>query len=84
MLNILIDFVNFLIDNIVLILNAILSILPDSPFKSIDLSFITPYLGYINWFLPFGRMLTVASVWLTAVLIYYAYSVILRVTQTID
>jgi hypothetical protein len=49
-----------------------------------DFGFITPYLGYINWFLPFGQMLAFTGAWLTAVLIYYAYTIILRVTQAID
>lgn len=84
MLNILIDFVNFLFDKIAFILNALLSILPMSPFKTVDFGFITPYLGYINWFLPIGQMLAFTGAWLTAVLIYYAYTIILRVTQAID
>lgn len=84
MLNILIDFVNFLLDKIALILNVLLSILPTSPFKTVDFSNITPYLGYINWFLPIGQMLAFTGVWVSAVLIYYAYTIILRVTQAID
>lgn len=55
------------------------SILPLSPFAD----FITtldslPYLGWLNWFIPIGDMLRVFAVWLTAVGLFYGYSILLR------
>jgi hypothetical protein len=82
--NILIKFVNFIIDKIDLLLSLILSILPDSPFSSINVEFLTPYLANINWFIPVGRIVAMLAVWSSAVLIYYLYSVIMRFTNLVD
>lgn len=82
--NIFIKLINFLIDKIDLLLSLILSILPDSPFSSIDVSFLTPYLAQINWFIPVGRIVAMLAVWTSAVLIYYLYTVIMRFTKLID
>ncbi|MCB6572300.1 hypothetical protein LI142_22660 [Eubacterium limosum] len=84
MANAFVDFINFLIDSLVNILNVILGILPDSPFQSVDFSWIYPFLAGVNWLLPIKSMLIFLGLWLTAVLIYYAVSAILRIAQQID
>ncbi len=60
--------------------NWLLSLLPHSPFKSIQnfLDPIKPYLGYLNWFVPVNWILGVLTVWLTAVATFYLYSIIMR------
>lgn len=60
--------------------NWVLNLLPLSPFKSIDsfLSPIKPYLGYLNWFVPIGWIIGVMSVWLSAIALFYIYSIIMR------
>jgi hypothetical protein len=78
------NIINFFIDKIDLLLSLILSILPDSPFSSIDVSFLTPYLAQINWFIPVERIVSTLAVWSSAVLIYYLYTVIMRFTNLID
>ncbi|MEG0075223.1 MAG: hypothetical protein RSD63_06395 [Eubacterium sp.] len=84
MANLLIDIVNGFIDGLITALNFILQILPDSPFRSVDLSFLQPYLANFNWLVPVRQILIFLGAWLSAVLIYYAYTVILRVTKAID
>lgn len=84
MANIFVNFINFLIGSLVNILNVILGILPDSPFQTVDFSWIQPFLAGLNWLLPIKPMLIFLGLWLTAVLIYYAVSAILRIAQQID
>lgn len=60
-------------------LQSILSIFPLSPFQPViqELGSL-PYLGYINWFVPIGDFVKIGTVWLTAIAVYYAWSVIAR------
>lgn len=60
-------------------LSGLLSILPLSPFtEAINSIASLPFLGYLNWFLPVGTFLKIGALWLTAIGVYYAYSVIAR------
>lgn len=57
----------------------LIAILPISPFQSIVSTLEeTPYLGYLNWFFPVGRCITVLMAWASAIGIYYGISWILR------
>lgn len=59
--------------------DRILAFLPLSPFQPyIQMVSNLPYLGYLNWFFPIGDALTVMAAWLTVIVTYYTYSVILR------
>lgn len=84
MQNILINLANFFIDNIVNLITLVLSILPDSPFSNLSFAVFTPYLGFINWLIPVGQMISFLAVWGSAVLIYYIYSVAMRFTNVIE
>lgn len=54
-------------------------LLPNSPFMKYLQAFADlPYLGYLNWFIPFGRCAAAMAVWWTAVIVYYGVSWILR------
>ena len=59
-------------------LSWVCALLPDSPFQIIDNSPIAPYLPWINWFLPLSSVVTTMGIWLIAIGVYYAYSVLLR------
>lgn len=60
-------------------LAGILSVLPLSPFAPyIDQFAALPFLGYLNWFIPVGTLLKIGTAWLTAIGLYYLYSVIMR------
>ena len=60
-------------------LSLILSLLPLSPFVGvIDALEKIPYLGYINYFIPVGTMLKIGAAWLSAIAVFYLYSVVAR------
>lgn len=57
----------------------LLSVLPLSPFKPFISQFENlPYLGYLNWFFPVGECLIIMASWLSAVGLFYLYSIIMR------
>ena len=66
------------------ILQWVVDLLPDSPFNKLDITVIEPYMGYINWFIPFDFILSTLTAWLVAVAGYYFWSVILRWIKAID
>ena len=66
------------------IFQLILLLLPDSPFK--DFSFppeIETFLGYLNYYVPFAEMVSIALAWITCVGIYYSYQLILRLISAV-
>lgn len=58
--------------------------LPDSPFTAISNSPVAEFLPYLNWIVPLDFIITSGTLWLTAIGVYYAYSVILRWIKAID
>ena len=57
----------------------ILSVLPTSPFdKYLDDLGSLDYLGYLNWFIPVGSFIKILLTWVTAVGVFYIYSIIMR------
>ena len=57
----------------------VLAFLPSSPFTPyIEKLRDIPYLGYLNWLIPVGDFLIVGGAWLSAIVIFYAVSAILR------
>lgn len=66
------------------VLNAILFLLPDSPFADIEIPpEVVKILGYVNYFIPIRAMLGIGASWLGAIGIYYLYQVILRKVHAI-
>lgn len=64
---------------------GVVNLLPLSPFAPyIAALHDLPFLGYINWFLPVGAFATIATLWGTAIGLYYAYSVIARWVKLIS
>lgn len=77
-------FWNSITDVIEEILSAVLILLPDSPFAAFEIpADVKQILGYVNYFVPIGAMLAIATGWLSAIGIYYLYQTILRWTKTI-
>ncbi len=68
--------------------NAILSLLPDSPFVILDKldgsGAITKILSYVNWFIPIYTFVGILEGWLACVAIYYVYQVVLRWLKAIE
>ena len=57
----------------------LLQLLTLSPFTQfIDQFRNLPFLGYLNWFFPVGDCLKVMAAWLTAVGLFYLYSILMR------
>ena len=66
-------------------LALIVSLLPLSPFEAyIDSLEQVPYLGYLNWFIPVGTCLKIGAAWLSAITVFYLYSVIARWIKLIE
>lgn len=61
------------------LIQGIINLLPKSPFREfIDTFVITDGLQWLNWFIPVSEILTILTIWLTAVALFYLYSVIMR------
>ena len=59
--------------------SKVLSLLPQSPFRTFINSFDAPEaLSWLNWFVPVGQIMSILALWLTAISLFYLYSVILR------
>lgn len=57
----------------------LMSVLPTSPFRQfIDDFAELPYLGWLNWFIPVGTFVKIGIAWLSAIALFYMYSVIMR------
>lgn len=69
-------------------LMAILSLLPDSPFKILDsldpTGEIVTWLGMVNWFVPVYSFVGILEGWLVCIAIYYVYQVVLRWLNAIE
>lgn len=75
---------SFLTDFLSNAVSWVTALLPDSPFQAISTTPIAPYLPMINWFLPFDFVVTTLGLWLTAIAVYYAYSIILRWVKAVE
>lgn len=66
-------------------LNAVLNLLPRSPFVSVLASLDKlPYLETVNYFVPIASFVAVGQAWLVAVGLFYLYSIILRWIRAIE
>lgn len=67
------------------IIYKIINVLPDSPFIYItQTQSVLKILKYINWAIPFDFILSTFELWLSAIAVYYTYSIILRFFKAID
>lgn len=71
------------------VINAILSVvfyfLPVSPFKGFWQGMANnEVIQYMNWFIPVGDFVVITGVWLSAIIVFYAYQIILRWVKAID
>lgn len=63
---------------------AVLSLLPDSPFQSINNGVIGQYLNYINWIIPMDEIIAILQLWVVAIGIFYVYQAIMRWIKAIQ
>lgn len=67
------------------VLTKIINLLPDSPFIFLSQTpEIYKVLKVVNWVIPFDFVVSTFGLWLSAIAVYYAYSVILRFFKAID
>lgn len=67
------------------LLEAVLSLLPLSPFeKYIDSLASIPYIPYINWFIPVGVFVEIGLTWLGAIGTFYLLMIVLRWVKAIE
>lgn len=75
---------NWLIDLIYIIINSILSILPDSPFRfTLDDTF-KEYIAYVNYFIPVGTLVAILVTFTTAVAVWYGIRWVMRLVRYIQ
>ena len=66
------------------VLSWVVWLLPDSPFKLLNMTPIHDYLGYINYFVPLDFMVNLLTAWGTCIGIYYCYQIVLRWAKAVD
>lgn len=75
---------NSIVDFVEKVADAIIMLLPDSPFKDVDIpAEVKQLFGYVNYFVPIAAMLSIGAAWLSAIGIYYLYQTILRWSKAI-
>jgi len=77
------EILNFILDSAVTLLTSVLNILPQSPFSLISNSPIQEFLPTLNWFVPVSQIVSILQLWVTAVLTFYGYKLILRWVKAI-
>lgn len=59
--------------------NFLITVLPTSPFQPYIKEVASlPYLNYLNWFIPVGTFIKIGKAWLSAVALFYLYSIVMR------
>ena len=63
---------------------VIMSILPNSPIRPFINSIASvSWLGWLNWVVPVGTFVTIGTAWLAAIVVFYAYQLILRWSKAV-
>lgn len=80
-----IKIINMLIVAIGTMINAVINLLPDSPFLSLELESIdSGLIKALNWIIPVNTIITIFGASLLAVGVYYVYQIILRWVKAIE
>nr|DAO58032.1 MAG TPA: hypothetical protein [Inoviridae sp.] len=76
---------NALADLIMKFFNGLLALLPQSPFSAfLEAMEKWEFLKTLNWIVPISTFISIGTAWLTAIGIYYAWSVVLRWIKAIE
>ncbi len=84
MVNFLIEFANLIIKAIGTFISALMGLLPNSPFQSIDNTPVAEFLNNINWIIPVAQCLTILVSWGACIGIYYLIQIIMRWVKVIN
>lgn len=72
---------SWLSDLINSLLAVIVSVLPSDPFIGFISSLnenVGAYLGYLNWFIPFGSALKILGAWIASIALFYIWMTLAR------
>ena len=83
-MDLIINFINLLINKICSFFTYIVGFLPQNPFANLEFTGIEEYLGYLNWIIPVGTISKIITLWLGAIAVYYIYSIALRWVKAIN
>ena len=76
---------NALADLVMKFLNGLLALLPQSPFSAfLGAMEKWQFLEVLNWIVPIGTFISIGTAWLTAIGIYYAWSIVLRWIKAVE
>lgn len=76
--------INSIMENTMAALTWVIELLPNSPFQAINNSDVANFMGTLNWFLPLDKIVAELELWLTCVIVFYAYQLILRWVRAIE
>ena len=66
------------------IFNTIMALLPTSPFLNIKIpQELSDLMGYLNYYVPFSGMLTIGAAWISCILVFYGYQMLLRFIKAV-
>lgn len=80
MIDIINSFLSWLKDIVV----KAIDLLPDNPFTLDIPENVHTIIGYLNYFIPIGQMVTILTVWTSAILVFYVVSLLLRWIKAIE
>ncbi len=67
-----------ILSNLINALTWVIELLPDSPFQAVSNADVNEFMGGLNWIIPLDKIVAELELWLTAVVVFYAYQIILR------
>lgn len=67
------------------IISSVLDLLPSSPFQALQRSIdVSPFMGALNWIVPFGTFVSILQAWLTAIAVWYVWRLVLRWVKAVE
>lgn len=76
--------INIIIKALGALITLVFSLLPNSPFQFLMNGTISSFLSGLNWFIPVTEIIVTLEVWVSAILVYYLYSIALRWIKAIE
>lgn len=83
-MNLIIKFINSLVNFFVGFINGFINLLPDSPIEKIQFKFDNSVLAYLNWLIPFQEIIQIITIFVGVYLSYLAIAFILRFFKVIQ
>lgn len=78
------SFIQMFLDAIVAVLNTVCLLFPPSPFQIVENTGFADLIAKINYFVPIYEFVAIGELWLVAVGLYYAVSVVARWIKAIE